>query len=372
MSGTSLDGVDYALCTIDANAVRLDDLWHVSFPNNLRKRLGAAASGLAQAWEIAQLHHDLGRFYRDGAEQNCSTSRGRARFELVGLHGQTIFHQPAPPAPATFQLGEPSYLAERFGVPVVSNFRVADLAAGGQGAPLATAFHRQVFAMPGQHVCVNNLGGISNVTSLNWRRGAAPIIQSFDTGPANLPLDLAIHRLTRGRHSYDRNGRHATRGKVNQTLLETWLKHPFFRQEPPKSTGREQFGDAFVESILGDPVVRKMETDDVIASLTALTAYSLVLNYRLHLGSPPDAVILAGGGARNPVLCSTIARALVEAGIEATLITTETLGWPPESIEPAAFAWLAWLRWTGQPGNLPATTGASRPVWCGQVTHSPK
>ena len=161
MSGTSIDGVDYALCEVGRSKIRLVKHWAREFPAMLQRRLHAAASNACSAHELAQLHHDLGRLF---ARQAKSL---RPRAALVGLHGQTVFHNPDRRAPATLQLGEPAYIAEALRIPVVGNFRAADIAAGGQGAPLATLFHKMVFAQRSQHVCVNNLGGISNVTSLD-------------------------------------------------------------------------------------------------------------------------------------------------------------------------------------------------------------
>jgi len=170
MSGTSIDSVDYALCEVDARRVRLVKLWSRSFPPPLQRGLHLAASGAADSHELAQLHHDLGRFYARGARRGPREPQP----QLVGLHGQTVFHHPDRRAPATLQIGEPAYLVEALRVPVVSNFRVADLAAGGQGAPLATIFHVRVFGQRGRHVCVNNLGGISNVTSVDGKLGVYP------------------------------------------------------------------------------------------------------------------------------------------------------------------------------------------------------
>ena len=166
MSGTSIDSVDYALCEFGGPGIALRAFWSARFPPALQGTLRAAARGDLTSHQLAQAHHDLGRFYAARA-----MPPGGRRPDLAGLHGQTVFHNPSPGNPATLQLGEPAYLAERLRVPVISNFRAADMAAGGQGAPLATIFHEFVFARRGQHVCVNNLGGISNVTSLDWRQG---------------------------------------------------------------------------------------------------------------------------------------------------------------------------------------------------------
>lgn len=364
MSGTSIDGVDYALCEIGDGRVCVRELWAAAFPRALRQRLHDAARGASTSWEVAQLHHDLGRFYAAKAARQGT----RWKPQLVGLHGQTIFHNPRRPAPATLQLGEPAYLAESLRVPVVSNFRVADLAAGGQGAPLATMFHVQVFGERGRHVCVNNLGGISNVTSIDWRKGQAPQVLSFDTGPANALLDLAMRHFTNGKKSFDRHGRWAAQGMVCEPLVAEWIQHPFFRATPPKSTGRELFGEPFLARALSGLRKSRLSKFDVMATVATFTARSLAFNYERHLPSIPSKVILAGGGAANPTLCRMIVEALHELDRGMTIRTSEEFGWPVQSIEPAAFALLAWLRLQNRPGNLPRTTGAGRPVLLGQIT----
>jgi anhydro-N-acetylmuramic acid kinase len=287
---------------------------------------------------------------------------------MAGLHGQTIFHHPDPSSPATLQIGEPTYLAAKLGAPVVSNFRAADMAAGGQGAPLATAFHVRIFGRRGQHVCVNNLGGISNVTSIDWRTGRVPGVVAFDTGPANMLIDIAVRHFSGGRKSCDRDGLWAARGRIAEPLLRRWLRHPFFRKAPPKSTGREMFGDSFFQHALAEAQRARLSKFDLVATLTELTARSLVESYGIHLGSFPDVVILSGGGARNPSMVSAIQRSFVSHGASVKLMDSAALGWPLSGLEPAAFAWLAWLRIRGLPGNHPETTGATRPVLCGQLT----
>jgi len=357
MSGTSLDGVDYALCAISSDAVRLRELWSVRFPTRLRQALHRAAAGWLPSHELGQLHHDLGRFYALHARRPMSP-------DAVGLHGQTVYHHPDPHAPGTLQIGEPAYLAEALRVPVVSNFRAPDIAAGGQGAPLATMFHRLVFSRRGEAICVNNIGGISNVTALDWRRGSAPKVLAFDTGPGNMLIDLAMSHFTRGNHRLDRDGAWAARGKPSEALLERWLRHPYFRNRPPKSTGRELFGEPFFARILRD--MRRLSLRDAVATLTELTARSIAVNYRLHLPFAPKTILLTGGGASNPTLVGAIARQFPDAVIQ----TCQSLGWPAQAIEPAAFALLAALRLESKPGNLPATTGARHPALLGQISES--
>jgi anhydro-N-acetylmuramic acid kinase len=362
MSGTSIDGVDYALCDVTARSVKLLKLWSREFPPALRRRLHAAAANECASHDLAQLHHDLGRLFAEQARQL------RSRAELVGLHGQTVFHNPDHRAPATLQLGEPAYLAEALRVPIVNNFRAADIAAGGQGAPLATLFHKIVFARRGQHVCVNNLGGISNVTSLDWRKGDRPRILAFDTGPANVLIDLAMREFTGGRSACDRNGAWARHGIIRVPLLLRWLEHPFFKSAPPKSTGRELFGEGFWRRERKSIRAAKPTEHDVIATLTEFTAQSIQLNYRLHLPSAPDLVMLSGGGAKNPVLVSRIRAALTSLHPATHIVCSDEMGWPSQSIEPAAFALLAYYRWKNLPGNIPATTGARRQGLLGQIS----
>jgi anhydro-N-acetylmuramic acid kinase len=219
----------------------------------------------------------------------------------------------------------------------------------------------------GAHVCVNNLGGISNVTSLDWRRGAQPRVLAFDTGPANVLIDLAMRHFTNGRRSFDRDGRLATQGKVCEPLLKRWLRHPFFRQAPPKSTGRELFGEQFLQPALAEMKRHQLTPADSLATLTEFTARSIALNYRLHLPAKPSWVVLCGGGADNITLFNRMLSVMVAEGLRTGLVFSRDFGWPAQAIEAAAFALLAWRRWHGLPGNLPGTTGASRAVLCGQI-----
>ncbi|MBM3845390.1 MAG: anhydro-N-acetylmuramic acid kinase [Verrucomicrobia bacterium] len=366
MSGTSLDAVDFALCKFQGMkpGIELLSSWQASFPSPLRKSLWKAAGGEATSWETAQLHHDLGRFYA----RHAQVPEGSPRPDAAGLHGQTIFHNPARNSPATFQIGEPSYLAAKLQAPVISNFRAGDLAVGGQGAPLASMFHLNVFAQPGKHVAVQNLGGIGNLTSIDARRSGSPSILAFDTGPANMLIDRACREWTQGRLSFDRDGAWASRGRVNEPLLRTWLRHRFFARTPPKSTGREEFGDVFFSKAQADVWRRHMSDADGLATLTALTAASIANSCTAFLPSLPSRLVLCGGGARNLTLRRMLREQFERRSQSLEIITGDDLGWPVSSIEPAAFALLAWLKLQGRPGNLPETTGASCAVQLGSVT----
>ncbi|MGC8991162.1 MAG: anhydro-N-acetylmuramic acid kinase, partial [Verrucomicrobiia bacterium] len=308
--------------------------------------------------------HDLGRFYASAVRSGL----GQDRPMVIGLHGQTIFHSPTKRNPATFQLGEAAWLVEELRLPVVSNFRAADLAAGGQGAPLATLFHKLAFGQRKRVVCVNNLGGISNVTLLDFRATDSPRILAFDTGPANMLLDIAVRYFTDGRKKCDADGKWGARGIVDEVLLSEWLEHPFFRAPPPKSTGREMFGETFWQSALRRIKARRLSCIDVIATLTEYTARSIALNYALHLGVKPDRVILCGGGAANHTLVQRITQSLRALFANVEVVASDSLGWPLQAVEPAAFAVLAWHRIKGLPGNLPETTGARHSAVLGQLS----
>lgn len=362
MSGTSMDGVDCAICQVSAAGVRLEDLWHRSFPSTLAARIRTAAAGGLDAHAVGQLHHDLGRYYARAA-----VPQAVGQCDLVGLHGQTVFHHPDPHAPATFQLGEPAYLAAALGVPVVANFRAADLALGGQGAPLATSFHVQVFGERGRHVAVQNLGGIGNVTSIDWCKGRTPRVVAFDTGPGNILVDLAVQRLSGGREQFDTGGRRARHGRPDLRLVRRWLRHPYFSQAPPKSTGRELWGAHWLDRAWDQFKKAGLGADDRVATLAEFTVRSVCESYRQFLTSFPTRVILAGGGARNGYFRRGIERALSEEAPGIEVVTSAQCGWPVQAVEPAAFAWLAWLRWHARPGNLPETTGARRAVPLGQI-----
>ncbi len=341
MSGTSIDAVDCVLCTITWSTMTLEELWSVPFPKALQKRLHAAAANTSTTYELGQLQHDLGRFYATAATSHPAAKRAKA----AGLHGQTVFHAAGGKAPATWQIGDPAYLARALRVPIVYNFRANDLAAGGQGAPLATMFHVRAFAANGQHVCINNLGGISNVTSIDWRDAKEePKIKAFDTGPANVLLDLAMREWSKGKKTFDQDGKLARKGQANESLLKEWLKHPYFRKAPPKSTGRELFGEPFWRKHLKR--LSALSIEDRLATLTELTAASLALNYTKHLPQPIDKVVLCGGGAANGFL-----RERIQARLATAVCTSDALGWPAQSIEAAAFALLAWQRLHGAPGN---------------------
>ncbi len=351
MSGTSLDGVDAALVEIIPHAPpRLLATHAEPMPTALHKML------------LTLCHADSARFAElAAAEEAFCQLQARAVAALlvqqeltadaicaVGSHGQTVEHAPNghQGGPAyTLQLDNPNLLAELTGCRVVGDFRRRDLAAGGQAAPLAPAFHHALFHSREEERVILNLGGFANITWLS-KDGGAPL--GFDTGPANVLLDAWCQR--HGRGTFDENGAWAATGQVDETLLERLLSEPFFHQPPPRSTGRELFHLRWLESHLNGT-----ETPaDVQTSLAELTATSVAQGIRQLLGDRPLTLIIGGGGARNADLCQRLANHLPNANLR----PASDWGFPADWIEAGAFAWLAYRRLHNLPGNLPSVTGA--------------
>ncbi|MGY6566703.1 MAG: anhydro-N-acetylmuramic acid kinase [Halomonadaceae bacterium] len=371
MSGTSLDGIDAALVEIDsAGSARLLATHAEPMPEALREQLLELCQAERVAFaELASAEDAFCRLQAAAVqhllEGYLSEGKGIAIGEIaaIGSHGQTIEHAPWGHAegPAyTLQLDNPSLLAELTGCTVVADFRRRDLAAGGQAAPLAPAFHEALFRRAGQWQLVLNLGGFANLTLLPPVESEAKVI-GFDTGPANALLD-AWHARHRGGR-YDPDGAWAASGQVDDTLLERLLAEPFFHRPPPRSTGREVFHLDWLEGHL----TGKESPADVQATLAELTATSVALGIEMArelAGAPPaSALIPCGGGAHNSDLLGRLARHLPETA----LVPSSDWGWPADWMEAGAFAWLAWRRLEGLPGNLPSVTGAAGPRVLGGV-----
>ena len=380
MSGTSADGVDVALCRIRRGAdggPKLKLLGHAAFPYPAAVRravLAAMDASAVSVAELSRLHWRLGALYADCVAK--AAEQVGVKPDLVGCHGQTIYHQAAPakylgaPVRATWQMGEASLIAERLRIPVVSDFRPADLAAGGQGAPLVPMLDYALFRSAKVNRVLQNLGGIANLTAIP-AGGDADSVLAFDTGPANMVVDACMTRLYGKK--MDRDGRVAARGRVLQLVVDTLLRDPYFAAAPPKSCGREQFGEAYTTHFLALCRSAHASNADIIATATALTAASIFDSYRrfvwTHLGQrAPLATtefLVAGGGAKNPTLMRMLADGLTPLGVRVR--ATDELGVPAQAKEAVAFALLAWLTWHRLPGNLPAATGASRPVVLGKI-----
>ena len=342
MSGTSADGVTAALCRFGAHSVQVLRCSTLEYPAALRARVLSAST--AAAPELSRLNMELGELFAKAAALAAKGKRPAA----IGSPGQTVWHGPDEKPRNTLQLAEPSVIAERTGIPVVADFRPRDIAAGGQGAPLMPAFDEFLFAS-GPPRAVQNIGGIANVTFV----GNGKVSAGFDTGPGNCLMDLAVRQATDGKESFDRDGRIAARGRVDEARLAAMLRDPFFTKRPPKSAERTYFGEEFLRRHLG--LFGSAELPDAMATLNALTAESIA-RVALTLPSPKGRgeLIISGGGALNPVLMQNLVRRVGAMRV----VTSQEYGIPPMAKEAACFAWMALRALRGQPNNCPSATGA--------------
>jgi anhydro-N-acetylmuramic acid kinase len=364
ISGTSADGIDAALVEVEgageAIGIRLVDFATHAYPAPLRARVLAA--GEASAAELLRLHYELGEEFARAALALIEPARRRGRpVHLVGSHGQTARHHPRAAAAdgraATLQIAEPSVIAERTGLPVVADFRVADVVAGGEGAPLVPLVDWLLFRRPGRTRACLNIGGIANVTVLGDR---PETVQAFDLGPGNMPLDLVVAAWTDGAESFDRDGARAATGRVVPALLAELLTHPFFALAPPKSTGREAFGAVFVQPLLARLAGGEA---DLLRTLTRFVAEGIAEGLRRWVPGPLEEVLVSGGGARNLTLLADLCELLAPAAVR----PLGDLGMDPDAKEAVAFAVLANETLFGRPGNVPGATGAAGPRVLGKI-----
>jgi anhydro-N-acetylmuramic acid kinase len=385
MSGTSADGIDVALCRISparvnggAPGVKLLGHFGVTYSKALRAAVLEAMDAQAiSVAELSRLNWRLGEVYADAVTK--AQEMFGVKVGLVGCHGQTVYHQGTEGRylgkrlRATWQMGEAAVIAERLRVPVVSDFRPADLAAGGQGAPLVPMLDYCVFGSAKVSRVLQNLGGIGNLTAIPAEAGVDGVM-AFDTGPGNMVIDACMKRLYE--REFDRGGTVARTGRVLQDVVAKVLEDGYFSAPPPKSCGREQFGDGFASrfiSMCRKAGGRNGRNEDVIATATALTAASVVNAYRrfvwAHVGQAaplsPVEFVIAGGGAKNAALMEMLREGLEPLRVKVRLI--EELGVPAQAKEAVAFALLAWLSWFGLPGNIPSATGARRAVVLGKI-----
>jgi anhydro-N-acetylmuramic acid kinase len=370
MSGTSADGTDVSLVELEGvpPALHWRLLHHTTIPHPpplRREILAATQPETGRVDRLCTLNAALGeQFARSALAGISEAGLQPTQVDLIGSHGQTVWHAPDDPLPSTLQLGEAAIIAERTGLPVVSNFRPRDMAAGGQGAPLVPYVDVLLLTHPERVRAAQNIGGIGNVTFLPPAQQAQFDALAFDTGPGNLLLDDAARCITQGDWSYDHDGELAARGCIDEGLLAELLSHPYFHRPPPKSTGRELFNAAYAAEVWAKATARNLAPEDVMATLTAFTARSIAQAYRDFLPLMPEEVIVSGGGAENP----TLMRLLVEAVTPASIISSDQLGLPSKAKEAIAFAILAYETWNGRPGNLSSATGARHPVILGQIT----
>ncbi len=383
MSGTSADGIDVALVRASGRPPRLRaalcGFTCVPYPREVRARILRLADGAeTTTGELSQMNFLLGELFAAAALKACRKFRvAPRRIALIGSHGQTIFHQGAPAKflgprriSSTMQIAEPAVIAARTGIPTAGDFRVADVAAGGQGAPLVPFVDYLLYAHPRLGRVALNIGGIANLTVIP--AGERPQgVFAFDTGPGNMVVDALVRRFTRGRRHFDRDAQMAGSGRLLPRLLNELLSDPYLRRPPPKTAGREQYGQPFAERLPGRALRlgERPRPEDLIRTATIFTALSIVDAF--HRWILPRArvqqLIVAGGGAANPLLMAQLQAALPE--IE--LLHSGALGVPEDAKEAFAFALLAWESFHRRPANLPSATGARLPAILGKVCYPP-
>ena len=350
MSGTSLDGIDVAIVEVGGAGVKTIGFATTPYSESVR----AALLGLKTLEELSAWNFRLGELYA------AAITRAIRRFgevQLIGCHGQTVYHEGGR---HTLQIGEAAVIAERTGVPVVSNFRARDIAAGGQGAPLVPYVDYKLFRHPKRTRIALNIGGIANITVIP--AAARPErVTAFDTGPGNMVIDALVGEYSGGKLKYDRGGRIAASGKVDRRLLTGMLRDEYYRRRPPKSTGREQYGEEFVERLKRSRVPAR----DLIATATVLTAATIACGVRQAGVDSTADLIVSGGGAHNPQILAHLAAFLPEVAIS----TSTDHGVDADAKEAIAFAVLAYETWRQRPSNLPSATGARRGVVLGNITY---
>jgi anhydro-N-acetylmuramic acid kinase len=378
MSGTSADGIDIALARISGAPprvkARLANHTAVKFPAQVRAEILRVAEQQAiTAGELSQLNFRLGQLFADAAKIACQRFRvALSSVDLIGSHGQTIFHQGVPAkylgalTASTLQIGEAAVIAARAGVTTVADFRPADMAVGGQGAPLVPYADYLLYSDGKLGRASLNLGGIANITVIP--AGAArERVFAFDTGPANMLIDALVAHFSRGRKKFDDGARLALAGRAIPALLDELMRDPYLKLKPPKSTGREYYGAAYVKRVLALGRRYRAKPNDLIRCVTIFTALSVVdaLNRFITPKTKIDQLIVSGGGARNPLIMAQLAAAL--PGIE--VLSSSRLGVPEEGKEAFAFALLAYESVHQRAGNVFSATGASGPAILGKICY---
>lgn len=375
MSGTSLDGIDVALVHIDGSGVdskvELIHFTTVPFCNDMKNDIQQALSiENSNVQLICSLNFKLGLRFANAVKEVCKEANFPLRqLDLIGSHGQTIYHQPQQDGgmiPSTLQIGEPAIIAYETNTTVISNFRTMDMAAGGQGAPLVPYSEIILYRHQTKNRLLQNIGGIGNVTVIPSQLSEKSVI-AFDTGPGNMVMDEVCQRLFQ--LSYDQNGNIAKQGVVVEEVLTYCMNHPFLKMNPPKSTGREQFGEEFVNELLKR--FEKHSKENILTTVTRFTASSIVYHYKEFILPyyEIDEVILGGGGSYNDTLVEMIRHGLKEE--KCALFLQEDIGYSSEAKEAIAFAILANETYHRNPSNVPSATGAKNSVILGNITFPP-
>ena len=375
MSGTSADGIDAVLTEIsgygtDIRVTQLDFLF-TPFEPAMRERILQVAEGIfGGSGEICRLNTLLGRLYADASLALCRKAGIPPEdIDLAGSHGQTVWHMPGAEdylgysIRGTLQIGEYAMIAEALGCPVIGDFRVRDMAAGGSGAPLVPYTEYLLYRSKTQTVALQNIGGIGNITILPKDCTLSQVI-AFDTGPGNMVMDALAGKLTDGRASYDDGGQLARTGMVQQELLTYLLQDPYLAKCPPKTTGREYYGADYVKRLLDFAETHNINLIDTLATATRFTAESIAMGLKSFSPVPPESLIVGGGGSRNPTLLAHLQECLPDCAVK----TNESIGYDSDAKEAIAFAILANEALFGMANNVPSVTGASHPVVMGKLS----
>lgn len=367
MSGTSLDGLDVALLRIKGSGINtqatLLDFRTFPYENCIRSSILSCCENTACTQTICELNFTLGEIFAEGVLQICSDNGIPLKeLDLVGSHGQTIYHIPGS---STLQIGEAAVIAERTGTVTVADFRVRDVAAGGQGAPLVPYTEYILYRHQYKNRALQNIGGIGNVTVIP-AASAIYDVYAFDTGPGNMMIDGCVVLMTNGKETFDKEGFYAAQGKVSPAMLEELMSHPFISKIPPKTTGREEFGMEFTRNIINKYNAAGLSFFDILATLTRFTARSISRSYASFISDKHklDEIIIGGGGSHNKTLLTMLKEEF--KGIK--VITQEDLGFSSDAKEAIAFGILANETINGMANNLPKVTGAERPVIMGKIS----
>ena len=372
MSGTSADGIDAALCEITGAppnlSARIIHAIAYAYPDGFQARiLRASQPDAGRVDELCELNFALGELFADAALRVIAQSGKKlSDVDLIGSHGQTVWHRVEADGKvgATLQLTEAGILAERTGITTISNFRPRDVAAGGQGAPLTAYVDWLLLRHPTKWRAVQNIGGIGNVTFLPPLSDTSSKPLAFDTGPGNALIDSIMVQLSRGTQAFDRDAALAQRGRLDEDWLQELLAHPYYEIKPPKTTGRELFSKAMAAELVEEGKRRANDDATILATVTALTAQSIVDAYEHFAPARVEEVILGGGGRHNPVMISLLQGLLPSTPV----LTHEDVGMDSDNKEALVFALLAHETWHARPSTLPALTGADHPVVLGQIT----
>ena len=362
MSGTSADGIDAVLVDLwgcgESTRYEVLSFATTPLPSALRREVFALFAEDASLDALCRVNFALGEAFATAALAALEQAAlGPESIDLIGSHGQTVRHLPA--SGSTLQIGEPAVIAARTGAVTIADFRAADLAVGGEGAPLVPLADHLLFAQPHEGRLLLNIGGIANVTALP-ANAAASAVRAFDLGPGNMLIDAAVAHYTGGRERFDRGGQRAARGRIDEGLLAELMRTPFLQREPPKSTGREEFGERFLADVLRRG---PGSADDLIATLTAFTVQSIAEGIDRFCPGEFAALWVGGGGVHNPRIMAGLRRALPRLAVR----SLAELGVDPDAREALAFAVLANETLLGRTGNIPAATRAQRPVVLGKI-----